>query len=180
MDRLKGHPFTSHGAIPLLLTLFLVSGCPEQRTDKVPVPANASSSNTVAHQADSAPFSTTSDRAAVLPGTFGRSPEWHSAWLDFPAPRNFRQGDRVELTVAGPAAQIVVRFLEQGVSADSPTGIVGGATAVPPSGVVVLQLARDYTNIRQISVHAGPNPWGLFPLGQGNGDAALQGARVFQ
>ncbi len=114
----------------------------------------------------------------VLQGTYGASQEWKTGWLDLAAITDFRAGDTLELSLSGPAVKIMVRLLEQDASADSPTGVLGDAMPVPSGHVVSVVLPSDYPRIKQISVHGGPNPWGLFDLGRDNGGVVLLRARV--
>ena len=57
-----------------------------------------------------------------------------------------------------------------------PSGVIGDRVDVPKSRNVEIVLLADYDNVIQISVHGGPNPWGRFSLGGGNGPATLETA----
>jgi hypothetical protein len=171
----------------LLFTLFaaglVLAACQSEPASKHSGDQNRpntqnSTTDADAHQAAPPPGGEAS--AVALNGNFGMSAEWESGWLDLPAPMGFRQGDRLALTVAGSARKIIVRLLSQGASADSPMGIVGGPVSVPSSGIVEVTLLQDYPTVRQISVHGGQNPWGLFDLGNAHGGVSLQAVKLYR
>lgn len=114
--------------------------------------------------------------AETLAGATGSSSQWGSGWLDFAPPVDFTKGERLRLLIGGTANKILVRLLPKGASPDTSTGIVGGAFDVPKSRIVEVTLPQDRKQIVQISVHGGPNPWGKFPLGGGNGPATIESA----
>ncbi len=116
----------------------------------------------------------------LLAGQTDSSSRWGSGWLDLATPRDFATGDRLRLTIGGTAKMILVRLLTKGQSPDSSSGIVGSAVAVPQNRVVEVELQADRQGIIQLSVHGGPNPWGQFPLGGGNGPATLEAAYVIR
>ena len=118
--------------------------------------------------------------AQPLAGPIGLSSQWGSGWLDLATPTDFRKGDRLRLKIGGTADKIVVRLLPKGNSPDSPVGVIGGAITVPPNRIVEVSLKSDKKGIIQISVHGGPNPWGRYPLGRGNGAAALKVAELIR
>jgi hypothetical protein len=113
-----------------------------------------------------------------LPGNVGYSSHWDSGWLDLVKVTSFHEGDKLKLKIGGTATKIVVRLLEKGASPDEPVGIDGGIVDVPKSKVVEIALQDDHTDVTQISVHGGINPFGLYPLGGGNGPAALLSAEL--
>ena len=106
-------------------------------------------------------------------GELGVSSRWGSGWLDLSTMMDFEKGNKLRLKIGGTAQKILVRLLARGISPDRPSGIVGGAIDVPPNRVVELQLASEYNNIIQISVHGHSNPWGLYYLGSQNGPATI-------
>jgi hypothetical protein len=108
-----------------------------------------------------------------LPGEIGASSRWGSGWLDLAPPADFKKGEKLRLTLGGSAAKVLVRLLARGDSPDDPSGVLGEYT-VPPSKVVEVALKDEYKTIVQVSVHGGPNPWGKYPLGPGNGPATLR------
>jgi hypothetical protein len=112
--------------------------------------------------------------AEILVGATGSSPKWGSGWIDFAPPVDFARGEKVRITVRGSAERILVRFLSKGQPPDESVGVVGGPIVVPRSGIVELVLPDHRRQIVQISVHGGPNPWGKYPLGGGNGPATLE------
>jgi hypothetical protein len=114
----------------------------------------------------------------VLQGRIGSSPEWGSGWIDLAPPVGLKRGATLNLVVGGSANRIVVRLLPEGGNPNDPVGIVEPDAPVPPSKIVLLHLMEDHPKTCQISVHGGDNPWGMFPLGRGNGPASLQSAEV--
>lgn len=113
-----------------------------------------------------------------LTGTIGFSSRWGSGWLDLEVVTDFRKGDRLRLTIGETADRILVRLLPKGVSPDESVGIIGGVVAVPKNRIVEVALDTDRKGITQISVHGGPNPWGRFPQGSGNGPATLEAVEL--
>lgn len=111
-----------------------------------------------------------------LTGRIGSSSLWGSGWIDLETRTDFKRGDKVRLKIGGAAKSIVVRFLSEGNSPDDPVGIDGGVVKVPENRVVEITLNEDHTDVIQISVHGGPNPWNLYPLGGGNGPATVLSA----
>lgn len=112
-----------------------------------------------------------------LKGTPGASSQWGSGWLNLAPPVDFAKGDRLKLLIGGNADRILVRLLPKGQSPDSSVGIVGGPIEVPRTRVVELVLPQEQKQIVQVSAHGGPNPWGRFPLGLGNGPATIESAQ---
>lgn len=106
-------------------------------------------------------------------GRIGASDKWQSGWLDLNTPTDFKQGDMLRIRVGGNARKIVIRLLPEGEKPDDPVGFEACDVPVPESRVVERTLGQDHPRIKQISVHGGPNPWGLCPLGGGNGPATL-------
>jgi hypothetical protein len=103
-------------------------------------------------------------------GRIGSSGDYGSGWLDLATMSDFKQGVRLRLVVGGTAQKVLVRLLPQGESPDRPSGIAG-TFDVATSRKVVVTLDGDFLNVVQISVHGGPNPFGMFPLPGGNGPA---------
>ncbi len=114
----------------------------------------------------------------LLAGEIGSSPRWGSGWLDLATVTDFTAGDVLRLRIGGTASKVLVRLLPEGKFPDSSVGIVGSAVTVPENRIVEVVLDNDRKNILQISVHGGPNPWGMFPLGGGNGPATLESATL--
>ena len=108
-----------------------------------------------------------------LAGAIGIDQRYGSGYLDLKPTVSFHAGDHLRIHVGGSAAKVVVRLLPKGVSPDSPSIIVREAQIVPPGRIFEVVLVQDYPDIVQISVHGGPNPWNLYPLGAGNGAAEL-------
>ena len=111
---------------------------------------------------------------AILTGKIGVSDRWSSGWIDLDTATDFMKGDKLRIKVGGTARKILVRLLAEGQSPDSTSGVISTAISVPQSRTVVVELQKDYPRTVQVSVHGGPNPWGTFPLGQGNGPVSLQ------
>jgi len=110
-----------------------------------------------------------------LHGGIGSSSRWGSGWLDLAATTDFKKGDRLRLSIGGSATKVLIRLLSRGESPDDAVGIIG-EFSIPPSRNIEVTLKEDRKSVIQISVHGGPNPWGKFPLGGGNGPATLQSA----
>jgi len=117
-------------------------------------------------------------RGEVLRGTFGASDHWGSGWLDLKSSKDFKKGDTLRIKVGGTAKKILVRLLARGEDPNLPVGILGAAREVPGNRTVEVKLDSDYKDIVQISVHGGPNPWGQFPLGGGNGPATIESVEL--
>lgn len=114
--------------------------------------------------------------ADTLAGAIDSSPKWGSGWIDFAPPVDFMEGDHLKLFIGGSPDKIVVRLLPKSAAPDISAGVVGGATDVPKSRILEIVLPQDRKQVVQLSVHGGPNPWGKFPLGGGNGPATLESA----
>lgn len=110
----------------------------------------------------------------TLGGTIGASKHFGSGWIDLAKVANFHRGDMLRLRVGGTAEQIVVRLAAKGDDPNDPAGVDGGMKTVPPNRIVVVTLEDNHENVKQISVHGGPNPWGVYNLGPKNGPATLQ------
>ena len=131
-------------------------------------------------QATVANFSTPTQDDLLLSGVAGSSNRWGSGWIDLDDTMDFKKGDRLRLTIGGTANKIKVRLLPRGRSPDSTAGILPGDVSVPQNRTVEVELDSDHLRISQISVHGGPNPWGAFPLGGGNGPAILEKAELIR
>lgn len=112
-----------------------------------------------------------------LSGAFGHSLVWGAGWIDLSPPATFRKGDTLRLALGGTATRIFVRFLPAGARPDTRVGIEGGIIEVPDSRILEMELSDDHENVTQISVHGGPDPFGI-ALGEGNGPATLMAAEV--
>ncbi len=112
--------------------------------------------------------------AQPLKGDIGHSEHWGSGWIDLKTPTDFKRGDKVRLKIGGSAKRIIVRFLPKDEQADDPVGIEGGAVPLERADRTVdITFQEDHLQTKQISVHGGTNPWGLYPLGEDNGPATL-------
>ncbi len=123
---------------------------------------------------------TTAKAAELLSGEIGTSSQWGSGWLDLDSPTDFKSGDKLRLAIGGTAKNIKVRLLPNGRSPDTTAGMLRGVIAVPESRTVEVELQSDRPQVVQISVHGGPNPWGKYPLGGGNGPATLDSAELIR
>lgn len=119
-----------------------------------------------------------SQTADVLHGTIGKDSQWGSGWINL-APTTLIKGDVLQLSVGGTAKNVVVRLLEDPRRADSSEGVIG-VFPVGSDRVVRVPIDADRTGIRQLSVHGGPNPWGQYDLGQGNGAATITGVQIIR
>ena len=108
-----------------------------------------------------------------LMGVPGVDQDHGSGYLDLKPIVSFHAGERLRIHVGGTAARVVVRLLPRGSSPDSANIIVSTGQVVPPGRVLDVALTQDYPNILQVSVHGGPAPWNLYPLGAHNGPATL-------
>ena len=108
-----------------------------------------------------------------IKGRIGSSTQWDSGWIDLDVVTSFKRGDKLRLRVGGSANSILLRFLEKGDSPDDATGFDGGVINVPEDRVVQVILEEDHDDVVQISVHGGPNPWNLYPMGGDNGPATI-------
>lgn len=113
-----------------------------------------------------------------LMGTIGSSSESFCGWLVLERITNFHEGDTLTIRLGGTARKILVRMLNRNNSPTSPSGIIGDVQTVSEKRIVKIILDSDYEQIQQISVHGGPNPWGLYFLGQENGLATIRSIRL--
>ncbi len=107
-----------------------------------------------------------------IKGSIGVSKKWGSGWIDLDKIMDFKKGDHLRLKIGGKARKAIVRFLEEGKDPNDPVGIDQIVT-IPENRIVEIELKNEYHHVIQISIHGGPNPWGLYPLGGGNGPATL-------
>jgi len=108
-----------------------------------------------------------------IPGKLGSSASYNSGWLDLEAPTNFAKGEKLRILLGGTASKVVVRLLPAQAAADDQSGILG-EYKIEKSRVLVITLGEDHEKTKQISVHGGPNPWGVWDLGGGNGAATIK------
>jgi hypothetical protein len=105
--------------------------------------------------------------------------EYDSGWCSFTSPIAFEKGDRLSLTVVGDATQVIVRLLPKDANPNTATGAISKPFAIPPNRKIELTIADKTLPITQISVHGGPNPWGLYPLSPNNKGATITGVERF-
>lgn len=110
-----------------------------------------------------------------LRGRIGSSKQWCSGWIELRTTMNFHTGDTLIIHVGGTARRVIVRLLPSYGDANSPDIIIGGPRALPVNRTLKVILESDYENIKQISVHGGPEPFNI-SLGQDNGCATLLSA----
>ena len=118
--------------------------------------------------------------AQTLAGATGSSSQWGSGWLDLAPPVDFAKRQHLKLSIGGTADKILVRLLPKGTSPDTTVGIISGVINVPKSRIVEVTIPEDRKQVVQISVHGGPNPWGKYPLGGGNGPATIEAAELLK
>ena len=111
--------------------------------------------------------------AQRLACTIGVDQHYGSGYCDLRPVVNFLAKDRLRIHVGGTAARVVVRLLPEGSSPGGSDIVIREGQIVPPGRVFDVVLTQDYPNTVQVSVHGGSNPWGLYPLGAGNGPATL-------
>lgn len=126
----------------------------------------------------SIPAYTAEADTVFLTGQVGASSKWGSGWLDLSSPMDFAKGEMLQLKIGGTAQKVVVRLLPKGRSPDSTDGIIGDVLAVPKDRIVSIQLTSAHKSTAQISVHGGSNPWGMYSLGESNGPATLESAKL--
>jgi hypothetical protein len=126
----------------------------------------------------SQPAASTPGHSIELQGSSGSSAKWRSGWLDLNRPTTFSSGSKLRLKIGGSAKTVLVRLLPLGGSATEPEGILGDAVSVPEDRVVEIELDHQRTEIKQISVHGGANPFGEYPLSPDNGAATLLHAEL--
>jgi hypothetical protein len=113
-----------------------------------------------------------------LSGRTGSSAQWNSGWIDLTQIRDFSRGQKLKLRVGGTARKVVIKLLSRDDSPDDAVGIDGGVRDVPKSRVLEVTLEQDHHQVRQISIHGGPNPWNRYPMGGGNGPATLESVEL--
>jgi hypothetical protein len=114
-------------------------------------------------------------QATPIIGKIGRSSgeRWQSSYMDLSPHRDFVKGRRLKIRVAGTAKLVCVRLLPAGSSPDQAADLVATKIRVPAGGVLEVLLGEDHPKIRQISVHAGKEAWGM-QLGEDNGEVDIQ------
>jgi hypothetical protein len=110
-----------------------------------------------------------------IEGTPGSDSRYGSGFIDLTPVVDFMHGEKLKLQIGGSAKKVVLRMLPAGANPNEPVGIVG-TFAVPSGGVLIVTLDAEHPHTKQISVHGGPNPWGMYPLGGSNGAATLETA----
>jgi hypothetical protein len=112
--------------------------------------------------------------AELLPGTPGSAAGelWQSSWLNINPPTNFKKGETIKIKIGGNAENVLVRFLAKGSIPNSSKGIEGKVRKVSSNKTLELKLERNHPNVKQISVHAGKEAWGM-PLGGNNGNVKI-------
>ena len=117
--------------------------------------------------------------AEPLVGTIGEAAgdRWQVSWFDLKTPMSFKKSERLLIKVEGDAENVLVRLLPSNSSPSSSDGIEGTTRKIPTGkgsagkGLDV-KLERDHPNVKQISVHAGKEAWGI-PLGGNNGTVRI-------
>jgi hypothetical protein len=122
------------------------------------------------------PGAAVSPPTGLLRGTLGESRANNSGWILFDPPLRLGDGGLLKIKVGGNAKRIVVQVRPKGGDPDTPAGVLGEAIAVPDDRIVEVLVDADYPAVELLSVHGGPNPWGAFDLGDGNGPATVVNA----
>ncbi len=104
---------------------------------------------------------------------YGSSSQWGSGWCNLNPPRTFSSKMCLRLKIGGSASKVLIRLLNRNDDPGQLVGIVGGIQDVPESRQIVLELTRDFTDIKQISIHGNPKAWS-YDLGPGNGPAKIE------
>ena len=117
--------------------------------------------------------------AILLYGSFGRSLQWGTGWLNLYKPIDFKSGDKLRLKIGGTAKTILVRLLPKNQFPDMPVGIVTESIEVPIDRIVEIELIKPHQQIIQISVHGGQQAWS-YSLGNNNGPATLVSAEYIR
>ncbi len=99
--------------------------------------------------------------------------KFNTGWIDLAEVVNFEKGDRLRITVGGPAVKVLVRLLPKGGGRGEETGVIGPFDVPEAGRVVEVTVNEKRENIAQIYVHGGPNPWNHWPLGEKNGYPTL-------
>jgi len=102
----------------------------------------------------------------------GTGTGWQASWIDLKPGASFKKGDILRIKVEGSAENLLVRLLPVTSQPSSSDGIEGGVRKVPANRMIDVKLERDHPNIKQISLHAGPEAWGR-PLGPNNASVRL-------
>ena len=112
--------------------------------------------------------------AEQLIGRIGSAsgPSWQSSWIDLTNAINFKQGEKLKITVRGSADKVIVRLLPSGAHPSSSVGIVGNVMEVLKDGILQIKLPEERRNIVQVSVHGGQKAWDI-NLGAKNGPVTL-------
>jgi hypothetical protein len=74
--------------------------------------------------------------AELLSGETGTSSQWDSGWLALDSPTDFKNGDKLRLTIGGTASNIKVRLLPRGQFPETTAGILPGVIEVPKTRTV--------------------------------------------
>ena len=151
----------------LILGFYIVSCNTEKETSSEKIKSKDEPVKQIAQEQNS-------NEVIELEGQIGQAKRWSSDWVDLNKAMDFHNGDSLIVIVGGTADRIVLRLLSEGKDPNSPNGVVGRIHQVNANGEVHDGLSRDFHNVIQISVHGGENPWGVYPLGTGNGAAFIQ------
>jgi hypothetical protein len=108
-----------------------------------------------------------------LSGTLGDSKAYYSGYLNLITPLTLKQDDTLVIRLGGTARRVKVRLLQNLADSDQPVGMLDSTFQVPASKIIVVPVQYSVTSVRQISVHGGPNPFGRYPLMEGNGPAII-------
>jgi hypothetical protein len=108
-----------------------------------------------------------------LSGTIEDDRANYSSYLNLRTPLTLQQDDTLVIRLGGTARRVKVRLLQNLGHANQPVGVLDSTFEVPASKIIVVPVQYSVTSVRQISVHGGPNPFGRYPLMEGNGPAII-------
>lgn len=106
-------------------------------------------------------------------GRIDNDRHWKSAWIDVTPPMELPSGTKVRVKVGGTAQRMILRVLRVGDDENTLIGVTGDIIDIPENREVEVTLDNTFSNVRQISVHGGSNPFGSFPMGDENGHVTL-------
>lgn len=105
----------------------------------------------------------------IIQGILGNSSTSCSSWLDINPPMEFKSGEKIKIRLIQKPTKVLIRFLPFSGDPNDYKQLEGGPIDFPKNEDLVIELQQNHPETKQISVHGGPKPWGIFDLGAGNG-----------